>query len=226
VSPSLTVNLGLRWDYDDLTSRGESTPDLNNVQPRVSLNWLATPTSVVRAGAGLYAGKSRTRFYSDAVQFGPEGNQTVTFDGARARAVPSRAPRTATLDRRAPPPGEQRRLFALGLEQPMSRHGDRSATAAGGRAARAEPRRGVRRHAQPPAVVGTLNASRAARRPGGHGSLPVSVATRRAPRRRITGGYPPPHDDGERRAREYAGLYTAARYQPPAAARARPPTGV
>jgi outer membrane receptor protein involved in Fe transport len=61
VSPALTVTYGVRWDYDDLTSRGESTPDLNNFQPRLSVNWLASPSTVLRAGAGLYAGSSRTR---------------------------------------------------------------------------------------------------------------------------------------------------------------------
>ncbi|MEP6992341.1 MAG: TonB-dependent receptor, partial [bacterium] len=57
VTPALTVTFGLRWDFDDLTSRGASSPDVRNVQPRASINWLATPTSVVRAGAGAYTGK-------------------------------------------------------------------------------------------------------------------------------------------------------------------------
>ena len=102
---ALTVTAGLRWDYDDLTSRGASTPDLNNFQPRVSINWLATPTSVVRAGAGLYAGKFPYAIYSDAIQFGPNGNQTVTFDGARSAALRAGAAvgvaRTARRSRRA-----------------------------------------------------------------------------------------------------------------------------
>ena len=120
VTPALTVTYGVRWDYDDLTSRGESTPDLNNVQPRASVNWLATPSTVLRAGAGLYAGKFPYAIYSDAIQFGPNGNQTVTFQGAQAPAF-GQGPRQATLDRSTLPPGERRRLFALGLEQPMSR---------------------------------------------------------------------------------------------------------
>lgn len=120
LSPSLTLNLGLRWDYDDLTSRGNSSPDLDNWQPRASINWLARPSTVLRAGAGLYAGKFPYAVYSDAIQFGPEGNQTVTFDGANAPAY-LQGQRTATLDRSQLPPGEVRELFALGLEQPMSR---------------------------------------------------------------------------------------------------------
>ncbi len=119
-APSVTVTAGLRWDYDDLTSRGRSTPDLNNFQPRVSVNWIATPSTVVRAGAGLYAGKFPYAIYSDAIQFGPNGNQTVTFQGAQTPAF-LQGPRTATLDRSKLPAGEIRELFALGLEQPISR---------------------------------------------------------------------------------------------------------
>ncbi len=120
LSPAFTLTLGLRWDYDDLTSRGQSSPDLDNWQPRASINWLVGPSSVLRAGAGLYAGKFPYAVYSDAVQFGPDGNQTVTFAGAD---VPTylQGPRTAALDRSQLPPGEVRELFALGLEQPMSR---------------------------------------------------------------------------------------------------------
>jgi hypothetical protein len=119
-TPALTVTAGVRWDYDDLTSRGASSPDLDNVQPRLSLNWLATPATVVRVGAGLYAGKFPYAIYSDAIQFGPAGNQTVTFEGGQ---VPRylQGPRQATLDRATLPPGEVRELFALGLEQPMAR---------------------------------------------------------------------------------------------------------
>ncbi len=120
LSPALTLTLGLRWDYDDLTSRGASSPDLNNWQPRASINWLVGPSAVLRAGAGLYAGKFPYAVYSDAVQFGPDGNQTVTFAGARTPAY-LQGPRTASLDRSTLPPGEVRELFALGLEQPMSR---------------------------------------------------------------------------------------------------------
>lgn len=119
-SPSVTVTAGLRWDYDDLTSRGASRPDLGNVQPRASVNWVVDAATVVRAGAGLYAGKLPYAIYSDAIQFGPNGNQTVTFQGSQAPAY-LQGPRTATLDRSTLPPGEIRELFALGLRQPLSR---------------------------------------------------------------------------------------------------------
>ena len=119
VTPALTVNLGMRWDYDDLTSRGASRPDLNNVQPRVSVNWLATSTSTVRAGAGIYTGKLPYAIYSDAIQFGPNGNQTVTLDAARAPRY-LQGPRSAALDRSTLPAGEIRELFALGIQDPAS----------------------------------------------------------------------------------------------------------
>ena len=120
LTPALTVQAGLRWDYDDLTSRGESSPDLDNFQPRASFNWNVTPTTVLRGGAGLYAGKFPYAIYSDALQFGPSGNQTVTFAGSQAPRF-LQGPRSATVDRGALPPGEIRETFALGLEQPMSR---------------------------------------------------------------------------------------------------------
>ncbi|MDZ7629774.1 MAG: TonB-dependent receptor plug domain-containing protein [Gemmatimonadaceae bacterium] len=118
---TLTINTGLRWDYDDLTSRGESSPDLDNVQPRVSVNWTPTDRAVVRGGAGRYVGRFPYTIYSDAVQFGPTGNATITLDGAQAPAYlqgpsgPSLASQVNTF-----PPREIRRLFALGLEQPYS----------------------------------------------------------------------------------------------------------
>ena len=133
---SLTLRYGVRWDYDDITSRGESEADLDNIQPRVSFNWLAGANSVLRGGAGVFTGKLPYAVYSDAVQFGPDGNQTVTFRGAQAPAF-LQGPRTATLNRSTLPAGEQRRTFALGLEQPSARQftlgyqrqfGDRVAT--------------------------------------------------------------------------------------------------
>ena len=121
---NLTISSGLRWDYDDITSRGESTPDLDNIQPRVALNWLPTPRTSVRAGWGLHTGIFPYAVYSDAVQFGPNGNRVVTFEGAEfpppALGQGPAAAAIATLEGRLPP-GEERRMFARGLEQPESR---------------------------------------------------------------------------------------------------------
>jgi len=124
VSPSLLLIGGLRWDYDDITSRGESTPDLNNFQPRLSFNWYATPRSVVRGGAGIYAGKFPYAIYSDAVQFGPGGNATVSFDSTTTTGAPGFGQGLTAQELQQQtsllPPREQRRTFARGLEQPMS----------------------------------------------------------------------------------------------------------
>jgi hypothetical protein len=124
ITPSLLVQAGLRWDYDDITSRGESSPDLNNFQPRASFNWHADPSSVIRGGAGLYTGKLPYAVYSDAVQFGPEGNAVVTFTEGDATPPPAfgqAPPRDQLLAQIGSfPPREIRRTFALGLEQPSS----------------------------------------------------------------------------------------------------------
>ncbi|PKM02294.1 MAG: hypothetical protein CVV17_05925, partial [Gammaproteobacteria bacterium HGW-Gammaproteobacteria-7] len=83
VRDNLIVTAGLRWDYDDITKRGQSSADLNNFQPRLSFNWLASPTTVIRGSAGLYSGTLPYAVFSDAVQFGPNGNAVVTFaDGS------------------------------------------------------------------------------------------------------------------------------------------------
>jgi hypothetical protein len=124
VSPSLLLIAGIRWDYDDITSRGESDPDLNNFQPRLSVNWFATPRSVLRGGAGLYAGKFPYAIYSDAVQFGPDGNATVSFDSTTTPGAPAfgqgLTPQELQQQADLLPPREQRRTFAHGLKQPMS----------------------------------------------------------------------------------------------------------
>jgi outer membrane receptor protein involved in Fe transport len=121
VTPRLTLVLGARWDYDDITARGESDPDLDNVQPRLSFNWLRTATNVVRGGVGRYAGKLPYAVYSDAVQFGPDGNAVVTFSGDAAPAfLEGPTPEELRQRRDELPPREIRRAFALGLAQPTS----------------------------------------------------------------------------------------------------------
>ncbi|GAC1647385.1 MAG: TonB-dependent receptor [Gemmatimonadaceae bacterium] len=211
VTPSLTVNLGLRWDYDDLTARGASRPDLRNFQPRASINWLETPTSVLRAGAGIYAGKLPYAIYSDAIQFGPNGNQTVSFAGAQAPAY-LQGPRSAALDRSQLPPGEIRELFALGIQDPRSyqytigyqrQFGDRVGVGVDG------------------VIVNTthlprswdLNPDMRGIGPADTVSLPLSVGDAYRPVRPVPGGYRR-HTTSESGGRStYRGLYTSVRYQ-------------
>ena len=96
LTPSLTTIVGLRWDYDDVTSRGQSTPDLTAFQPRLSFNWYRTSRSVVRGGVGVFAGKFPYATLSDAQQLGIDGNATVTFAGQSAPAF-GRGPALAGL---------------------------------------------------------------------------------------------------------------------------------
>ncbi len=124
ITPSLTTQFGLRWDYDDITSRGESDPDLDNLQPRLSFNWFATPRSVIRGGWGVHTGRFPYAVYSDAVQFGPDGNAVVTFEEGTAFPPPAlgQGPSAAALQALEGelPPREVRRMFARGLKQPFS----------------------------------------------------------------------------------------------------------
>ncbi|MEO6211318.1 MAG: TonB-dependent receptor [Gemmatimonadaceae bacterium] len=120
---SLRVTYGVRWDYDDLTSRGASSPDLRNVQPRAAFNWRPNPESVVRGGFGIYTGKLPYTIYSDALQFGPNGSAFVTLYNSPATPLSlGHAPSAAELAaaRGSLPPREIRATFARGLKSPRS----------------------------------------------------------------------------------------------------------
>ena len=120
-APALTVTGGLRWDYDDLTSRGGSKPDLDNWQPRLSFNWLRSTTDVIRGGVGRYTGRFPYAMYSDAVQLGPTGNAVLTYSGASAPAFRAgKLPANIAAGEIQAVPHELFRTFARGLEQPTS----------------------------------------------------------------------------------------------------------
>ena len=208
---SLTLRYGLRWDYDDITSRGASDPDLNNFQPRASFNWLQSSNTVIRGGAGIFAGKLPYAVYSDAIQFGPDGNQTVTFRGAQAPAF-LQGPRTATLNRSTLPPGEQRLLFELGLEQPSARQytlgfqqqfGDRVGLSLDG--VYVDTRNLPRSW--------DLNAQTRTIGPTDVTSLPTSVGDASRPTTPVTGGYRRLSTTETGGQSSYAGLNTSARYR-------------
>jgi outer membrane receptor for ferrienterochelin and colicin len=71
VSPRLTLNLGLRWDFDNLSKAGSNTYDWNNLAPRLSFNWLATEDglTVLRGGYGIFYERILYAVQSDALQF-------------------------------------------------------------------------------------------------------------------------------------------------------------
>ena len=120
---SLRLTYGVRWDYDDLTSHGGSSPDLSNVQPRVAFNWQRGASSVVHGGFGIYSGKLPYTIYSDASQFGPNGSALVTlYNTPSAPLSLGNAPSAASLAtaRADLPPREIRATFARGLKSPRS----------------------------------------------------------------------------------------------------------
>ena len=208
---ALTVHAGLRWDYDDITSRGKSNPDLNNIQPRVSFNWLASRNRVVRGGAGVFTGKLPYAVYSDAVQFGPDGNQTVTFRGAQAPAFLA-GPKSATLNRSTLPAHEIRETFALGLEQPNARQftlgvqqqfGDKLAVSVDG--AYVDTRNLPRSW--------DLNAQTRTIGPADVTGLSTAIGDATRPTRPVAGGYRRLTTTETGGRSTYAGLYTAIRYR-------------
>ncbi len=69
VTERLTANAGIRWDYDNLTKSGGNEADLNNIAPRLSLNYDLGNRSVIRGGYGIYYDKIKYSVYSDALQF-------------------------------------------------------------------------------------------------------------------------------------------------------------
>lgn len=211
---SVIVNAGLRWDYDDLTSRGESKPDLNNFQPRLSVNWTPTEKSVIRGGVGRYTGKFPYAIYSDAVQFGPEGNATITLDGAQAPAYlqgprgPSLASQTSTY-----PPREIRRLFALGLRQTYS---DQISI---GFQYQLSPSVGLTLDAVATQTNNLplswdLNADTRGIGPNDLTTVPVSVGDTFRPVAPVTGSYRRLTTSASRGEANYIGLTTAIRWQP------------
>lgn len=117
----VSVTTGLRWDYDDLTSRGESAPDLNNIQPRLAATWQRSARDVVRASVGRYAGRFPYAIYSDAIQLGASGNAVLTYEGTSAPAFRAgKLPAQIGASEIQSVPREVFRTFARGLEQPMS----------------------------------------------------------------------------------------------------------
>lgn len=69
VNNKLNVNIGLRYDYDNLSVGGGDKGDYNNIAPRASFNYKLSPNSVIRGGYGLFYDKVLYALYSDALQF-------------------------------------------------------------------------------------------------------------------------------------------------------------
>jgi len=83
VEPRLTLNLGLRYDVEDVRDvRNFNVPvDKGNLQPRFGAVWDPTGSgrTVVRGGAGLYT-QQHLLFYINRVQLeGPDGTVTLSL---------------------------------------------------------------------------------------------------------------------------------------------------
>lgn len=63
----LSLTLGLRWDYDNLTSIG-GNGDYDNFAPRFGFNFTPTESIAVRGGVGLFIEKIPYAVISDAIQ--------------------------------------------------------------------------------------------------------------------------------------------------------------
>lgn len=65
----LTLNLGVRYDVDDLSRGGGNDLDLNNIAPRLSANYALSPRASLRVGYGMFYEKILYAIHSDALQF-------------------------------------------------------------------------------------------------------------------------------------------------------------
>ena len=70
---NVTLNLGLRWDYDD------RFPNKTNFSPRLGFAWSVTPKTVLRASWGLFYDHFRLGLARDIPAFGGANLDTETF---------------------------------------------------------------------------------------------------------------------------------------------------
>jgi hypothetical protein len=70
---NLTLNLGLRWDYD---SEFEAT---DNVAPRIGASWSVTPATVVRGSVGIYYDQFRLGLARNVPAFGGTDQRVVQY---------------------------------------------------------------------------------------------------------------------------------------------------
>ena len=68
LTPRLNANIGIRYDYDNLSALGGSNGDYNNLAPRLSANYRLTENASIRAGYGIYYDKILYAVISDALQ--------------------------------------------------------------------------------------------------------------------------------------------------------------
>jgi hypothetical protein len=118
ISRRFALDYGLRWDYDDLTSKGRGKPQLDNFQPRASFNWHPTGNDVLRGGAGIYVGHIPFTTFTDAAQFAKNGDNLVTFTNVTFGHGPTPAQVEAATA--TEPAREIRELYYFGAKDPQS----------------------------------------------------------------------------------------------------------
>lgn len=68
LSKKLNTEIGIRYDYDNLSKGGGNNGDINNIAPRLSFNYQLNNKMTIRAGYGIYYEKIQYAIYSDALQ--------------------------------------------------------------------------------------------------------------------------------------------------------------
>ncbi|WP_411272701.1 TonB-dependent receptor plug domain-containing protein [Daejeonella sp.] len=76
VNEQLDLNLGVRYDYDNLSLAGDTKGDRNNIGPRASFNYKLDDRNVIRGGAGRFYDKIKYSVTSDNLQF---SNNSANF---------------------------------------------------------------------------------------------------------------------------------------------------
>jgi len=91
-TPDLTLTLGVRWDYDSVTSTPVGGGDRNNLAPRAGVSWTpgGSARHQIRGGYGIFYERIPFAVYSDTLFNNPVGGATsVTFAPGTAFAPPS-----------------------------------------------------------------------------------------------------------------------------------------
>jgi outer membrane receptor protein involved in Fe transport len=85
INPKLTLNYGLRWDYESGLSEFVK-PDYGNWQPRIGLAWSPDSKTVVRAGFGMFDDRYNLTFF-----FVPNTQKVVPGLGCNPQIPPCTA---------------------------------------------------------------------------------------------------------------------------------------
>ena len=104
-SRSVTVNIGVRYDMQSMAQPDVRNPDAqlaaagidtslihvdkNNFGPRLGLSWTPNPKTVVRAGYGLFYGRTPSIMIGTAHSGNAVNVQTITFTGALVPTYPN-----------------------------------------------------------------------------------------------------------------------------------------